>query len=155
MKLNNLSVPQLQDALHACCGSIAWVRKMMAIFPVKDEEHLMAAATMYWHECAPVDWLEAFNHHPKIGAATDSKWAAEEQSSVADANDNILYRLEEGNRLYEEKFGYIFIVCATGKSAAEMLALLTERLPHTPSEEIKIAMEEQDKITRLRLKKLL
>lgn len=155
MKLNNLSVPQLQDALHACCGSLAWVRKMMAIFPVKDEEHLLAAATMYWQECAPADWIEAFNHHPRIGAATDNKWAAEEQASVAHTTDTVLYRLEEGNRLYQEKFGYIFIVCATGKSAEEMLALLEERLPHTPDEEIKIAMEEQDKITRIRLKKLL
>jgi 2-oxo-4-hydroxy-4-carboxy-5-ureidoimidazoline decarboxylase len=156
MKLNNLSVPKLQDALFACCGSLVWVRKMLAIFPVKDEEHLLSAATLYWYECAPADWLEAFNHHPKIGAATDNnKWAAEEQSSVAHTTDNILYRLEEGNRLYQEKFGYIFIVCATGKSAEEMLALLTERLPHTPSEEIKIAMEEQNKITHIRLKKLL
>lgn len=155
MKLNNLSVPELEDALHACCGSIAWVRKMMAIFPVKDEEHLMSAATLYWHECAPPDWLEAFNHHPRIGAATSSKWAAEEQASVADTTDSVLYRLEEGNRLYQDKFGYIFIVCASGKSAEEMLALLEERLLHTPEEELKIAMEEQDKITRLRLKKLL
>lgn len=155
MKLNDLSVPEKEDALHACCGSIAWVRKMMAIFPVKDEEHLLTAATQYWYECAPVDWIEAFNHHPKIGATTDNKWAAEEQSAVTQATDNVLYRLAEGNRLYEEKFGYIFIVCATGKSAEEMLALLTERLPNTPAEEIKIAMEEQDKITRIRLKKLL
>jgi 2-oxo-4-hydroxy-4-carboxy-5-ureidoimidazoline decarboxylase len=155
MRINNLSVPEREDALHACCGSIAWVRKMMAIFPVKDEAHLMEAATMYWHECAPVDWLEAFYHHPKIGAATNDKQAAEEQAAIAHTTDSVLYRLEEGNRLYQDKFGYIFIVCATGKSAEEMLALLEERLLHTPSEEIKIAMGEQDKITRIRLKKLL
>ena len=155
MKLNDLSVPAREDALHACCGSIAWVRKMMAIFPVKDEAHLLDAATQLWYECAPVDWLEAFHHHPKIGAATDDKQAAVEQSSVASATDNVLYRLAEGNRIYEEKFGFIFIVFATGKSAEEMLTLLTERLPNAADEEIKIAMQEQDKITRIRLKKLL
>ncbi|SFD60838.1 2-oxo-4-hydroxy-4-carboxy-5-ureidoimidazoline decarboxylase [Chitinophaga sp. CF118] len=155
MKLNELSLSALEEALSKCCGATAWVKKMLTIFPVKDEDSLLAAATRYWHECSPADWLEAFDHHPKIGGQTTSKWAAQEQSSVAHTTPSVLQALATGNQLYQEKFGYIFIVCATGKPAEEMLSLLNERLTHTPSAEIKIAMEEQDKITRIRLKKLL
>jgi 2-oxo-4-hydroxy-4-carboxy-5-ureidoimidazoline decarboxylase len=155
MRLNDLSLEELRSTLTQCCGSTAWVQKMMDIFPVKDEAHLLAAATLLWHQCTEKDWLEAFDHHPKIGDKTNNKWAAEEQSSVTTTTTSVLTDLEEGNHLYLKKFGYIFIVCATGKSAAEMLSLLQARLTNTPAEEIKIAMEEQDKITRIRLQKLL
>jgi 2-oxo-4-hydroxy-4-carboxy-5-ureidoimidazoline decarboxylase len=154
MKINELPKDQLQAALTQCCGSAAWVQKMMGIFPVKDEESLLAAATVYWHQCTEKDWREAFDHHPKIGGKTKDKWAAEEQSSVANTTNNILRDLETGNQRYLQQFGYIFIVCATGKSAEEMLQLLNQRLNNSPEAEIKFAMEEQDKITRLRLQKL-
>lgn len=155
MRLNDLPPEQLKTALTQCCGSTAWVQKMLDIFPVKDEAELLSAATLLWHQCTEKDWLEAFDHHPKIGDKTNNKWASEEQSSVANTTISVLKDLEEGNHLYLKKFGYIFIVCATGKPATEMLSLLQARLTNTPEKEIKTAMEEQDKITRLRLQKLL
>jgi 2-oxo-4-hydroxy-4-carboxy-5-ureidoimidazoline decarboxylase len=155
MILNDMPKEELEEALTRCCGSRNWVQKMLAVFPVKDEESLMTAAAENWHACTAEDWLEAFSHHPKIGGSTNDKWASQEQSSVTRTTPSVLQALAENNVRYQEKFGYIFIVCATGKPAAEMLALLLERLPHSPEEEILIAMEEQDKITRIRLKKLL
>ena len=109
------------------------------------------------------DWREAFTHHPKIGDvdalrekfASTAAWAAGEQGAVRQASEATLQGLKAGNEAYEQHFGYIFIVCATGKSADEMLALLQARLPHSPAEEIHVAMAEQAKITRLRLEKLL
>jgi 2-oxo-4-hydroxy-4-carboxy-5-ureidoimidazoline decarboxylase len=154
MRINELTEEQLEKALTHCCGSAVWVQKMMSIFPVKDAEILLAAATLYWHQLTEKDWREAFDHHPKIGGKTADKWAAEEQSSVNNTSNDILRDLAAGNERYLQKFGYIFIVCATGKPADEMLRLLNERLHNTPAAEIKIAMEEQDKITRLRLQKI-
>jgi 2-oxo-4-hydroxy-4-carboxy-5-ureidoimidazoline decarboxylase len=106
--------------------------------------------------------LEAFTHHPKIGDAkslaekfaTTKEWASNEQSGVNEASILTLNKLAEGNKAYEEKFGYIFIVCATGKSASEMLSLLESRITNTPEVEIEIAMREQNKITHLRIDKL-
>ena len=109
------------------------------------------------------DILEAFSHHPKIGANIETLrakfqqtagWSASEQASVSQASDAVLQALAQGNIDYEAKFGYIFIVCATGKSAAEMLNLLQARLVNTPADEIKLAAAEQAKITRIRLEKL-
>jgi len=139
-----------EKELFECCGSTTWVQLMLDSLPVHDEAELMATASRCWEQCKETDWLEAFSHHPKIGERTTSKWTAEEQAGVV---NNTL--LESANRQYEKKFGYIFIVCATGKTAAEMLSILNDRLTNTPPEEILIAMREQDKITQLRLKKLL
>ena len=116
-----------------------------------------------WYECSEADWLDAFTHHPKIGDveslkkkfASTANWASGEQSGVDKASEEIIKALAEANRLYEEKFGYIFIVCATGRSAEEMLGLLHARLLHDPETEIEIAADEQNKITKLRLEKLL
>lgn len=116
-----------------------------------------------WWKCNEDDWKEAFAHHPKIGDiesmkkkfASTAEWASGEQSGVQTASDKTLMALAEGNRQYEEKFGYIFIVFATGKSAEEMLQLLQERLKNDPEEEIQIAADEQNKITKLRIEKLL
>ena len=163
-ELNILPKPELTAALAKCCGSSAWVENMAAIFPVFDAENLMDAAKNKWNNLTEADWREAFTHHPKIGGnvealrekfASTSTWAEGEQAAVKNASQAILEALASGNADYEHKFGYIFIVCATGKSAAEMLALLRARLPNSPVDEILIAMAEQDKITRLRLEKLL
>jgi 2-oxo-4-hydroxy-4-carboxy-5-ureidoimidazoline decarboxylase len=124
---------------------------------------LLEDAEEQWWQCSEADWKEAFAHHPKIGDidslkkkfASTAAWASGEQSGVNAAGDEIIKALAEGNRLYEEKFGYIFIVCATGKTAKEMLELLQERIKNDPGEEIKIAAEEQNKITKLRIEKLL
>jgi 2-oxo-4-hydroxy-4-carboxy-5-ureidoimidazoline decarboxylase len=161
--LNALPPEQLNEALSKCCGATAWIEKMKKEFPVKDEDTLLAAATKHWQTCSESDWREAFSHHPKIGDlhslqqkfVATAQWAAGEQVGTIDASTVILQAFAKGNKLYEDKFGYIFIVCATGKSAPEMLSVLTDRLKNQPADEIKIAMQEQEKITAIRLKKLL
>jgi 2-oxo-4-hydroxy-4-carboxy-5-ureidoimidazoline decarboxylase len=162
-ELNNLPKSTLTDALRKCCGSTAWVEAMAQIFPVSDKETLFEQASSIWYSLSDNDWREAFTHHPKIGDinslkekfASTSAWAAGEQAAVQHSSQAVLEALADGNTRYEEKFGYIFIVCATGKSAEEMLELLQARLPNEPAEEIKIAMAEQAKITQIRLEKLL
>jgi 2-oxo-4-hydroxy-4-carboxy-5-ureidoimidazoline decarboxylase len=162
-ELNTLSKNQLKQELFKCCGSHAWVDKMLAFFPADDMVELINDAEDQWYECSEADWLEAFTHHPKIGDAASLKkkfaataqWASGEQGAVAAASQQTLEALAKGNEDYEQKFGFIFIVCATGKSADEMLALLQARFPNDLEEEIKIAMDEQNKITQIRLQKLL
>ncbi|WP_210519840.1 2-oxo-4-hydroxy-4-carboxy-5-ureidoimidazoline decarboxylase [Hymenobacter terricola] len=163
-ELNNLPKTALTEALQTCCGSTAWVEKMVASFPVSDVETLMDEANTQWNSLSEADWREAFTHHPKIGGdvaalrakfATSSTWAEGEQASVKQASQETLEALAAGNEEYERKFGYIFIVYATGKSADEMLALLQARLSNKSEDEILIAAGEQNKITRLRLEKLL
>ncbi|QDA60480.1 2-oxo-4-hydroxy-4-carboxy-5-ureidoimidazoline decarboxylase [Hymenobacter jejuensis] len=162
-ELNTLDQPALAEALSKCCGATAWVQAMSEIFPVADAATLFSRAHDIWYGLQESDWREAFTHHPKIGDASalkekfasTSAWAAGEQGAVKQASQQVLEDLAEGNWRYEEKFGYIFIVCATGKSAEEMLALLQARLPNSPETEIHIAMGEQDKITKIRLEKLL
>ena len=163
-ELNHLPKPALAEALRKCCGSTAWVENMLATFPVADAEALMHEAQTQWNGLREADWREAFTHHPKIGGnvaalrakfASTSTWAEGEQASVQQASHATLEALATGNEDYEGRFGYLFIVCATGKTADEMLALLQARLPNSPEAEIRIAAGEQDKITRIRLEKLL
>jgi 2-oxo-4-hydroxy-4-carboxy-5-ureidoimidazoline decarboxylase len=150
--LNHLPQPELYTTLQQCCGAHKWVEKMIADFPMASTMALLAAAAKHWAACTPADGLEAFSHHPRIG---DRPAMHQEQAGVVNAATAVLEELATLNVRYDEKFGYIFIVCATGKSATEMLSLLKDRMNHTPAEEIKIAMAEQGKITRLRLEKLL
>ena len=139
---------------------------MAATRPFASADDLLAAADRVWTAADPTDWLEAFAAHPKIGAGQagraerpegteEAEWAAQEQSGARVAPDDVRERLARGNRDYEARFGYIFIVCATGKSADEMLAALEHRLRNAPDVEIGIAADEQRRITRLRLLKLL
>ncbi len=153
--LNSLGLAELGELLHNCCGSAVWVGKMRVLFPVGSAEELFAAAVEVWRACEEKDWREAFGYHPRIGGAATSLWAAAEQAGTIGAGAGMLEALAEGNRIYEERFGYIFIVCATGKPAVEMLGLLRGRLGNEPEKEILIAMGEQEKITRIRLEKLL
>ncbi len=142
---------------------MSWVKMMMTHFPVDDLVELLENAEEVWFDLGEVEWKEAFEHHPKIGDvesltkkfASTAQWASGEQSGVQTASAQTIEALAEGNQQYEEKFGYIFIVCATGKSAEEMLGMLQTRLRNTAAEEMKIAADEQNKITRLRLEKLL
>lgn len=162
-QLNHLDKIQLFNELEKCCGAKNWIQKMLNQFPVSDEEALFRLADEVWAECTEEDWLEAFTHHPKIGDvdalkkkfASTASWASNEQSGVQTADDTTITALAQGNTDYEEKFGFIFIVCATGKSAAEMLEILRGRLDNNREEELKIAAAEQAKITQIRLKKLL
>jgi 2-oxo-4-hydroxy-4-carboxy-5-ureidoimidazoline decarboxylase len=108
-----------------------------------------------WDALDGADWLEAFSHHPRIGQKTSEAWANEEQSGTRAASSGVLGELAKGNEEYTNKFGYVFLVCATGKTADEMLALLRARLGNSMDDELKIAAEEQGKITQLRLEKLI
>ena len=135
----------------------------MAKFPFANEETLIESATEAWYGCKEADWQEAFTHHPKIGDtkslaekfASTAALAGNEQAGVNEASLAVIQELALANAEYEKKFGFIFIICATGKSATEMLALLKDRLKNTKEEELDIAMGEQAKITALRLKKIL
>ncbi len=162
-QLNQLDKEQQKLELTKCCGSSFWVAGMMKVFPVASLDELLEQALKVWAKVSDEDALEAFLHHPKIGDVNSLKakyantldMAAGEQSGVNIATQQVVEQLAEGNSLYEEKFGYIFIVCATGKSAEEMLALLLQRLPNEPAKELEIAKAEQMKITAIRLNKLI
>ena len=166
-ELNTLPKQQLKEELLKCCGSSSWVNKMLPFFPADDLVELLEDAEEQWYLCSEADWKEAFTHHPKIGDIDSLKkkfastanpiafgWASGEQSGVSSASQQTIEALAKGNQDYEKKFGYIFIVCATGKSADEMLVLLEERLKNNAAEEIEVAADEQNKITKLRLEKL-
>ncbi|MFN3201248.1 MAG: allantoicase [Bradymonadia bacterium] len=161
--LNATSGLMLRDMLTRCCGSSSWVSGMMARRPFTDEASVFAAAAEVEAELTREDWLEAFSHHPRIGAnvealrqkfAATANWSEGEQAGVAGADEATLEALAEGNRAYEARYGFIFIVCASGLTAAEMLARLQERMGNDVEAELKIAAGEQAKISRLRLQKL-
>ncbi len=160
---NELDEESAKLALSNCCGATKWVNLMMEKRPFTNVDEMLTASRTCWDECNEEDWKEAFTHHPKIGDlaslkekyAATRKWAAKEQSGVAVASPKVLQELAKGNRAYEVKFGYIFIVCATGKSAKEMLTILKGRIHNHRRDEIQIAKEEQFKITQIRIHKLL
>ena len=162
--LNHLERGEACAELLRCCGSTRWAALMSTRRPFASIAELAQAGDEIWQSLAPRDWLEAFAAHPRIGAGqaeisghsrASSSWATAEQSGMQGAADKIRDRLAEANRHYEARFGYIFIICATGKSAAEMLGALRRRLTNAPDEELAIAAEEQRKITNLRLAKLI
>ena len=165
-RLNALSMEEAQAELLKCCGSTNWARRMaqQRPFPTGGDamRRLLDSADRVWWDLGREDWLEAFTRHPRIGekaAAKDAsaetrRWSEEEQSGTRSAREQVLAALAKANRAYEQRFGYIFIVCATGKSSEEMLALLQQRLQNDPTAELRIAAEEQRRITHLRLRKL-
>jgi 2-oxo-4-hydroxy-4-carboxy-5-ureidoimidazoline decarboxylase len=146
--------------LFVCCGSTRWVDRMTARRPFGSLEALLGAAAAVWADLSEEDWREAFGHHPRIGdrGLRDHRFdrtrhlSEREQAGVSGADSAVRSALADGNRAYEAKFGYVFIVCATGRTAREMLDLLGERLDNDPSTEIQIAASEQARITELRLK---
>ena len=158
-KLNRLSVEEARAALLACCGSTRWVSEVAALRPFWDVGQLLNIGGRVWRELPREDWLEAFRAHPKIGesqaqretGAAARAWAEGEQARARAEAAETLDALTEANREYEERFGFIFIVCATGKSAEEMLALLNARIGNAPDEEMRIAAEEHARICELRL----
>jgi 2-oxo-4-hydroxy-4-carboxy-5-ureidoimidazoline decarboxylase len=161
--LNALDDGAAVGAFLRCCGSSRWARQMSAARPFADAAAMAAAADRIASALEPADWREAFAAHPKIGAGraggagggAEAGWSEQEQAGVTLATDETLTRLADANRTYEARFGYIFIVCATGKTADEMLALLERRLRHDAGDELRIAAGEQRQITRLRLTKLI
>ena len=154
--LNDLPAPDAEEALLKCCGSQRWARAVAARRPFKSKDDLHRTAEIEWLKLKYPDWLEAFSHHPRIGDRAKAQgFAKQEQSGASGASDATLLSLESLNRLYEEKFGFVFLIFATGKSADEMLGTLQRRLQNGRDVELKNAVTEQAKITRLRLEKLL
>jgi 2-oxo-4-hydroxy-4-carboxy-5-ureidoimidazoline decarboxylase len=153
--LNDCAPEMARAQFRRCCSSSQWVSRMEQARPFADVTELEARADRIWASCSREDWLEAFAAHPRIGAQSENRWSRQEQSSVAAATAPVLEALAQGNRAYEAKFGYTFIVCATGRSAAEMLALLEQRLSNHTDVELQNAAEHQRLILQLRLRKLL
>jgi OHCU decarboxylase len=151
------------ELLAACCGSTAWVSGMVARRPFGTLHRLLLEADELWWSLGPDDWREAFAHHPRIGERVAAVpqgdvargWSADEQRGVAAAAGDVRRLLAEENTVYERRFGHVYLVCATGKTADELLALLRERMTNDPATEVRVAAGEQAKITRLRLSKML
>jgi OHCU decarboxylase len=160
-EFNALPSAQAESMLMDCCGSARWAASVSSRRPYTTVEALHKAADAIWWNLERADWLEAFSHHPRIGDKPTSgsesarQWAEGEQTGARTATEEVKTRLARGNRAYYEKFGYIYIVCATGKSAAGMLAILEQRLQNDLASELSIAAEQQRLITRIRLEKLL
>ena len=162
--LNQAPQAEAAAALFRCCGCAGWARAVAAARPFASDAALVEVAEREWARASREDVLEAFSHHPRIGDREALKarfpgthaWSAGEQSAAAaSADESALDALAEANRAYEQKFHHIFIVCATGKAASEILSLVRERLSNDPDAELRIAAGEQMKITKLRLAKLL
>ncbi|HJT28848.1 MAG TPA: 2-oxo-4-hydroxy-4-carboxy-5-ureidoimidazoline decarboxylase [Pyrinomonadaceae bacterium] len=161
--LNSLTADEAANELLQCCGSKRWATELATARPYPNEETLLARANEVWWSLERSDWLEAFRSHPKIGekkaadkvSAQSQQWSGQEQSGVANAPQATVDSLTTLNEDYEQKFGFIFIICASGKTSDEMLTALRERLQHDREAELPIAAAEQGKITELRLKKLL
>lgn len=154
---NNLDKEAAAKEMFSCCGSKKWVSLMMNEFPFGSAGTLTEKATTIWYdECDSKDWLESFTHHPRIGnkKSLTEKFAGKEQAGVASATEETIELLAKANSDYEKRFGFIFIVCATGRSAVEMLRLLNDRLNNDKEDEVRIAMGEQHKITLIRFGKL-
>lgn len=150
------------NAMIACCGSKRWAHAMVALRPFESVESLSLTADEVWSTMEEPDWMEAFACHPRIGerkaahaVARSAAWSAQEQSSTERAAEQVMAELAAGNALYEERYGFTHIVCATGKSAEEMLAILNRRLASSREAELHAAAEQQRQITQIRLGKWL
>lgn len=162
-RLNELSADDAAAEFLKCCGSTAWAKRTSDARPFANQNDLLSAADEIWWSLTEEDWLEAFRAHPRIGekkaeagqSAQARQWSANEQSESQKAAADTKAALADGNREYEQRFGFIFIICATGKSAEEILEALNARLHNDSKTELRAAAEEQRKITQLRLKKLL
>ena len=160
--INSLTEEKAREAFFRCSGSAIWSDEMISQMPFEDPADLFRKSDASWKLLTKHDWLNAFRIHPKIGDieslrerfATTADWASHEQSGTTEAGDDILRGLAESNVEYEKKFGYIFIVFASGKSAHEMLTILRARLLNSADVEFDIACAEQKKITNLRLEKI-
>jgi OHCU decarboxylase len=162
-RLNALPGDEAFARLLECCGSTRWAQSMVVRRPFEDERQLIEAAERIWWGLTSDDWLEAFHAHPKIGEAKPARetgegaqrWSEEEQAAARTARSATLDALASANQSYEQRFGHIFIVCATGKTSEEMLETLRRRLSNDPGTELCVAAEQQRRITLLRLRKLL
>jgi OHCU decarboxylase len=154
-ELNRLTDARAEAELMRCCASHRWSHLMATERPFANADVMAAVAQRLWWSLAAADWLEAFAAHPRIGERATSIWSAQEQARAMETGDASRARLVAGNRAYEDRFGYTFIVCATDKAADEILAILERRLLNEPADELQVAADEQRKITELRLRKLI
>jgi 2-oxo-4-hydroxy-4-carboxy-5-ureidoimidazoline decarboxylase len=160
---NGLSFEEAKAELLRCCGSTRWAESMARARPFRSELAVYSEAGWLWSQTAPDDWREAITHHPRIGDVeklrerfkASGAWSEQEQQGLQGAGEDVIQALADGNREYEARFGFIFLICATGKSAKEMLEQLRERMNNPPVLELRIAAGEQAQITRIRLEKLL
>jgi len=158
---NGLQFFEAAEEILPCCGSKAWARGVAARRPIHDEAALLITCDEVWKELREPDWMEAFRSHPRIGESRASasalaqsvSWSKTEQQRVSAADDEVKRALAEGNRAYEQRFKRIFIVCASGKSAIEILEILRRRLRNDDKTELQEAAEQQRQITRIRLRK--
>jgi 2-oxo-4-hydroxy-4-carboxy-5-ureidoimidazoline decarboxylase len=161
-EFNSLSPADAMGEIKKCCGSTSWAAQIIDRRPYSYIADLKDRSDEIWQNCTGADALEAFSHHPKIGDLrqaekkfpASAQWAGREQSGLTGADPDVLSDMVIYNREYEQKFGYIFIICATGLSGEEMLAALKSRINNDPDTELAIAKEEQNKITKLRIDKL-
>jgi OHCU decarboxylase len=167
--LNGLPHGEAVEALGQCCAARAWAERVAALRPFADAAALYAAADRVWREPGGVEgtagamWREAFAGHPRLGeraaehgtSALARRWSGSEQAGVAAADAAARAELATAQREYEARFGHIFLVCASGLAAADMLAALRARMHNDRATELRVAAEEQRKITRLRLERLL
>lgn len=162
-RINNASKAEAESMFRDCCGSARWASLMEEARPFASESELLDNAAAIWNDLETDDWMEAFRAHPMIGEtkttaaqqARSAEWSAAEQAGMSSADQLLRQDLAAANRAYYEKFGFIFIVCATGKSAEQMLELCRVRLGNDRETEIEIAGGEQRTITDIRLRKLL
>lgn len=160
---NSMPSENAVEEVLPCCGSRAWARAMVARRPIQTEVDLLVACDGIWKDLPVSDWIEAFQSHPRIGdskapsaaSGQSAAWSKKEQENVGSAGDAVKVALAEGNRAYEQRFGRIFIVCARGKSAQEILEILERRLRNDDKTELLEAAEQQRQIAHLRLKKWL
>lgn len=160
--LNQLAYTNAVSEFRKCCGAAWWCERMANARPFANASALMSKADRLFDQMSNDAWLEAFDSHPKIGhldslrmrLSGNKQWSSSEQAGVQETSEQVLSDLTNGNQAYEQQFGYIFIVCATGLSAEAMLSRLQERLGNDKATEFGIASREQQKITHLRLEKL-
>jgi OHCU decarboxylase len=154
-ELNAITRAEAEETLLRCSGSRHWAARMTAARPFATRHALYETAERIWWNLDPQDWREAFAAHPRIGERRGTQWSVQEQSGAHAAAESTLEELAAVNAAYEARFGYIFIVCATGKSGDEMLAAARRRLHNDPGAELQVAAAEQAAIARRRLEKLL
>lgn len=154
-RISDLPLVEAAAELRACCASSRWVERMLSQRPFKSADEVFASAERIWNDLGREDWLEAFAAHPRIGAKGVAAGPAAEQAGMDAADAALREAMAQANRDYEARYGWIYLVCATGRSAADMLAFARERMANAPDAELTVAAAEQAKITRLRLEKLL
>jgi len=159
---NKATEAEALEAMIACCGARRWASGMVALRPIQSVLELSEAADRIWASMEEADWMEAFACHPRIGerkathaSAKSASWSQQEQSQTSSAAEQVMNKIAAGNALYEKQFGFTYIVCATGKSAEEMLSILDRRLSSSRAAELKEAAEQQRQIAQIRLGKWL